>query len=234
MRAIYYPFEVVTIDELITIDGESAKHLLVARVRIEEEILLLNGKGKKIVAKVISLQKKSIDLMVLIIDSAMPSHALRLALGMPKKDAFEDIIKISVELGIAEIYPLTTQFSQSIYQENERIHRILESALIQSNNLFFPIIHPQSNLLEYLSRMDNQDLAFFNSRPNTKNDRENKCLFTSVLIGPEGGFSQEEEAQILSHKNVKSIHLPTPILRAPTAVASSIGYLLALENIKIN
>ena len=49
----------------------------------------------------------------------------------------------------------------------------------------------------------------------------------TILIGPEAGFSALEELDILSKSNVFSIHLPTPILRAPTAVASSIGYLLA-------
>jgi 16S rRNA (uracil1498-N3)-methyltransferase len=222
MRAIFYPFSKVNTLKSILVTDESAKHLHVVRIKAEEEILVLNGNGLKALTRVGSISKNQIELLVDSIEESMETHGISLAIASPKKDAFEDILKIAVELGVRNIYPLTSEFSQYDYLPSDRVQRILESALIQSNNPYMPIIHPLVNLDLFLDQL-NYPLFFFNSKPNN-------CGILGariILIGPEGGFSKREEAHILAKSNVFSIHLPTPILRAPTAVASSIGYLLS-------
>ncbi len=73
------------------------------------------------------------------------------------------------------------------------------------------------------------NLIYFTSRPTSLNFKMESPLAsqTIILIGPEGGFSEAEEAKIMAYKKAKIVHLPTPIMRAPTAVATSIGYLLS-------
>lgn len=226
MRAIYYQFDKSQKLTTISVMGDAAKHLNVVRVKEDEEILLLNGKGLKAITKVKSLSKNQIDLEVQEYLESVHFHQISLAIAAPKKDAFEDILKMAVELGVLNIYPLSSDFSQYEYSESDRVQRILESALIQSNNAFMPIIHPQIKLAKFLETL-NSPLFFFNSRPENCGKAEKIIGEKIVLIGPEGGFSAAEESSIISKSNVFSIHLPTPILRAPTAVASSIGYLLS-------
>lgn len=226
MRAIFYPFSKETASKSILVVDESAKHLHVVRIKPEEEILVLNGNGLKALTRVGSISKNQIELLVESIEESKNSHEISLAIANPKKDAFEDILKIAVELGVQNIYPLTSEFSQYDYQSSDRVQRILESALIQSNNPFLPTIHPQITLDLFLDQL-NSPLYFFNSRPNNCGKAEKISGAKTILIGPEGGFSPREESRILAKSNVFSIHLPTPILRAPTAVASSIGYLLS-------
>lgn len=226
MRAIYYPFNKSQITQSLLIQDESAKHLNVVRVRLEEEILILNGNGAKAFTKVSAIAKTQVELTVLKIEEAQPAHLISLAIAAPKKDAFEDILKMAVELGVLNIYPLSSEFSQYDYQPSERVQRILESALIQSNNPFMPIIHPQMKLDAYLEGLKSP-LFFFNSKQVEEVGDYKTEGEKSILIGPEGGFSEAEIAKISARPNVFSIHLPTPILRAPTAVASSIGYLLS-------
>ena len=228
MRAIFYSFQKENDLRSIIVTDDSAKHLIVVRIRVNEEILVLNGCGQKALTKVMVIAKNYIELIVLSVEDAKPTHKINLAIANPKKEAFEDILKIAVELGIQNIYPLTSKYSQYSYIYNDRIQRILESALIQSNNPFLPAIHPQAELLDYLESFDTP-LYFFNSRQNNCGKPEKISKAQTILIGPEGGFSLTEEDLILSKHNVFSIHLPTPILRAPTAVASSIGYLLSLS-----
>jgi len=226
MRAIYYPFDKSSETQHIVVTGDSAKHLQVVRVKLNEEILVLNGKGTKATTLVSSISKNQIELFVQRVVECDVFHSIGLAIASPKKDAFEDILKMAVELGVLNIYPLSSEFSQYEYCESERVQRILESALVQSNNSFIPTIHPQIKLENFLERL-HSPLFFFNSRPLECGKVEKIIGEQVILIGPEGGFSPAEEACIVSKSNVFSIHLPTPILRAPTAVASSVGYLLS-------
>lgn len=226
MRAILYPFTKESVQKNLFITGESAKHLHVVRVKREEKILVLNGHGLKVSAKVGEISKNQIELLIESVEEVLSTHEISLAIATPKKDAFEDILKIAVELGVRNIYPLTSEFSQFNYSASERIQRILESALVQSNNPFLPTIHPQVNLDHFLTQLK-IPLYFFNSRASSSQNAEKVPGKKMVLIGPEGGFSLREEASILTKLNVFSIHFRTPILRASTAVASSVGYLLS-------
>ncbi|MGZ3787451.1 MAG: 16S rRNA (uracil(1498)-N(3))-methyltransferase [Bacteriovorax sp.] len=228
MRAIFYPFVKSDISNQMIITGDSAKHLQVVRIKSDEEVLVLNGLGAKAFAKVGAISKGQVELLVERVEESVPTHQINLAIANPKKDAFEDILKIAVELGVRHIYPLSSEFSQYDYESHDRFQRILESALIQSNNAFLPEIHDQHSLEKFLEDLKSP-LYFFNSKPNDCGKLEKISGEKIVLIGPEGGFSSREEALILAKSPVFSIHMPTPIQRAPTAVASSIGYLLSLS-----
>lgn len=224
MRAIFYPFE--EFSENILITDEQAKHLQVVRIKNGESVLILNGKGAKAFATVGMITKNSVELVISKIETEKTKHDIHLALAVPKKDAFEDVLKIAVELGVVSIQPLTSDFSQYEFQAGERISRILESALIQSNNAFLPEILPQIKLETFLLQ-NKKPLYFFNSRPVENEVEEETHSEIIILIGPEGGFSDKETALITDRPAIFTIHMPTPIQRAPTAVASSIGYLLA-------
>ena len=229
MRAIYYNFENVKVGDFISITGDAAKHLQVVRIKNFEEILVLNGKGLRVFATVENTSKNQIDLKAVKVEKTSSYHKIHLAIACPKKEAFEDILKMAVELGVEAIYPITSKFSQYDYIQSERIERILESALIQSNNSYLPIIYPQVKLENFVEQ-NILPLYFFNSLGGSSNNVEKRMGAKIILIGPEGGFSSDEVALILKKEQTFSIHLPTPILRAPTAVASSIGYLLYLDN----
>ena len=225
MRAIYHPFDQHKKGDQVQITGDAAHHLNVVRVKQNEIILLLNGNGSKITGVVESVSKNNVTINISESENFLCEHELSLAIAMPKKDAFEDILKISVELGIKEIFPLVSEFSQYEYSPSERVQRVLESALIQSNNPFFPFIHPQQSIKQFLAGHQNT-IVFFNSKKNDSHLSENAAEQKTILIGPEGGFSQEEIDQIMNFPKVLEIHLATPIMRAPTAVAASVGYLL--------
>ena len=229
MRAVFFRFENINKGETLSIVGDSAKHLQVVRIKLSEELMVLNGKGVKAYTEVLTLSKHQIDLKVVQVEHAIAQHPIHLAIANPKKEAFEDILKMAVELGVCSIYPLSSEYSQYEYAPSERVERILESALIQSNNSFLPKIHNQTHL-KYFLDSNNMPLYFFNSIEGNSNKCRKIVGEKIILIGPEGGFSPKEIEQITNNGDVFSIHLPTPILRAPTAVASSIGYLLHMEN----
>lgn len=231
MRAIFYPYDQIETGEVLTITGDNAHHLNVVRLKKNEEILILNGKGKKLYGEILTISKNLVSIQVKKSEQDSDlNHNISLIISVPKKEAFEDILKISVELGIRNIHPVKTSFSQYEYEPSERIQKILESALIQSNNLFIPTIHPQVSLKGLLA-FKKEQIVFFNSQVALKKKSLNLDENLSILIGPEGGFSLEEIEEILTYPNLIEVKLPTPILRAPTAVASSVGYLLAAKSL---
>ncbi len=225
MRAIYFNLSKEDVGATVSITGDQAHHLNVVRIKKNEDLLVLNGRGEVFQSQVLELSKHEILIKIQNYNFEKPKHKISLALALPKKDAFEDILKTAVELGVNKIYPLTSEYSQYEYIKSDRVQRLLESALIQSNNRYMPTILNQEKLEKFLDKIEEQVFYFsantsFEKSTNTADDE------MTILIGPEAGFSIVEEQKIRSNKKIKIIHLPTPILRSPTAVASSIGYLL--------
>ena len=232
MRAIYLKDLKNKIENnLITIKGEKAHHLQkVARVKIGESILILDGCGLTVKAAVESHGKRELQIKVIeskVIEPKRPS--LDLAFCVPKKNACDEILKIATELGINKIYPIHSDFSSRYPFNNERVEKILESALIQSNNPFFPKFNQVTNFKDLKGLFEPYDRVFvFSSKDNLEASRNKIGSFKNglVIIGPEGGFSPNEESFLEEgSKNIK-IHLSTPILRAPHALSVAVGFLM--------
>jgi len=112
MRALYLADNNFVENQTLKIEDSALHHLQVVRVKKDEEILLLNGNGGKSLASVIEIQKKFALLKIKSVEQGQATHAFSLAIGVPKKDAFEDILKMATELGVRNIYPLTCEYSQ--------------------------------------------------------------------------------------------------------------------------
>lgn len=229
MRAIFEKSHQLKVKEQFIVNDDRCHHLNVVRTRAGDEVWIFDGAGNAFQTKVLSITKK--EALLEIVDSKYKANDQKLVLfiGVPKKDAFEDILKIAVECGFTHIVPLSTAHSQFEHVLSERINKIIESALVQSNNYYWPTIYPQTKIQDINSLDINLEIALlFSSFSEGKNDDVAKQNWRAagVFIGPEAGYSVEEEAQILASK-YKALrkHLPCPILRAPTAVAVSAGYI---------
>ena len=111
MRAIFLE----DISKLQAIEGDEAHHLInVVRIQIGEEILLLNGMGAKIFVKVVGLEKNRVNIEVIESLQLEKADKVHLAIGIPKKDAFEEVLRNATELGISKIIHFKSQFSQSV------------------------------------------------------------------------------------------------------------------------
>lgn len=224
MRASWDP--ALSLNDQYVITGDRHHHLVhVIRIESGESLLLLNGKGLKVTARIDSISKKEIRLTHLNHEQFLPSTQIDLALGVPKKEALELSLKQATELGINRIYLVRSQYSQIRLPEADRLQQILISALEQSNSVWMPELIeatwseiPWSDFTLALM-LDSQ------SEKRQKNDQ--KCFEKALLIvGPEGGFSPEEINYLHAQSQIEILRLPTPILRTPTAVATGAGILL--------
>lgn len=215
--------------------GDRAKHLIKSvRIREGEELLLMDGKGTIAEAVVSEILKKEVVLTVGSTRFIPKENEIDLLICVPKKDAFEDIVRSAVEVGISKIIPCHSEFSQDRFKPSERFDRIIESGIIQSNNPHAPEILASINLCELETISTTYDkIIYFSSKEGqgiTLKGNERKTL---LIIGPEGGLSEKEEAFLAGLAKAETLHIACPIMRAPTAFNVGVGYLFgALQSLK--
>ena len=224
MRA-HYIRDLLVLDEY-ELSGDSLHHLMnVVRLEVDEELLLLNGKGLLVETKVTKISKRELRLKKTRHQFRELNYHFELALGMPKRDALELCLKEATELGFKTIYLIKSSRSQMKFPEEERLEKLLISALEQSNAPFLPEVKFQTwealpwdeATMSFL--MDSQS----NARPSLNSCPMGMCL---LIVGPEGGFSPEEISFFHNKKVLQVVNLPTPILRTPTALAVGTGMMI--------
>ena len=227
MRAIKW--DIFTEGETIEVSNEKFHHLVnVLRVRENDEILLLNGKGKSGLSKVSRIEKKKIFLECIGVKEHQNKNQISLLLGTPKKDAFEDILRRATEIGVDKIYFFASEFSQSKIKNLERIEKLLEGSMEQSNNPILPELIELKNIDEIVDISKNYNQRILLSVMSTESKLSLKSSDSVLMaIGPEGGFSSSEESFFMNN-GFQQLNLPTPILRAITAVPVALGYLLSI------
>jgi 16S rRNA (uracil1498-N3)-methyltransferase len=216
-------------NEIIEIEGEQAHHLLnVARSKIGDEVLIFNGKGKIFNSLVDRLDRKKLYLKILSSKQAKKTFDISLGICIPKKEAMESILKIAVELGISNIFPIVSKFSQANFELSKRQERIIESAIEQSNNSYLPTIHAAVNFKSFLEESVSKykQVIYFSSKQSEKKFPKLANTETLYIIGPEGGLYIDEENSLIASSSVFSCNLPIPIMRCPTAVSLGMGMIL--------
>ncbi|MBF0361050.1 MAG: RsmE family RNA methyltransferase [Oligoflexia bacterium] len=223
--------------EIKIIDKKKLFHLTqVLRVKKSEKIVLLDGLGKKVFCEVLSVDRKELILKVDSKDECKRNFIFDLALCIPKKEYFEDIIKMSVELGFHQLIPVISKFSHgSNVGSEDRINRLIEAAMIQSKNPFKLNITKAVDFKKIEEELlkKYKHVFFFcelddGQRKDVKDIKDIKVdEHTLIIIGAEGGFAEEEDDLLKRCVNIKRVHLPTQILRCPTAVCTAMGYVLA-------
>lgn len=205
--------------------GEVYHHLVhVVRLSVGNELMLLNGQGLVIKTQVEAITKKEIILTHIETLKSERSLSFDIAIGVPKKEALELCLKQATEIGVRKIFLIRGDYSQVRVPEDDRILKILVSALEQSNSPYLPEV--------IVTEWERIPWDTYGSKilldSQTLNPGQNKQALTSTLliIGPEGGFSPRELSYLHSRDGLEVLKLPTPILRTPTALAVGAGIVL--------
>lgn len=147
-------------------------------------------------------------------------------MALVKGDKMEKILSQATEVGISEFFPLKLKRSISDISAKEekkliRWNKIIESAAKQSRR----DIIPKLNKTVTIEEIDFENLVivpYEEAKENTirKALEDVKAKKISLVIGPEGGF-EEEEIEYLKNKGAKIVTLGPGILRAETAAIVS-------------
>jgi 16S rRNA (uracil1498-N3)-methyltransferase len=200
----------------VFLEGTEFHHLAhVMRVKVGEEIELVNGKGDLAIAQVEEIGKKGAQLEVIQKTSSSPlSSGLTLAVPLMRSSKLELVIEKCTELGADRFYLYPADHSEKeTLSENqrERLQYIAISAMKQCGRLDLPPIEILGSLQEVLSKEG--PFLFGDTREGAKPIE--KIKGATFISGPEKGFS-EKELKFLDQKG-KGVKLHPYILRAETA-----------------
>lgn len=226
VRAIYLS-EVVDQSQYTITEKAKLHHLLnVVRIRRGQNLMLLDGKGLKVNTSVEFVSRDQVHLKRNGTQFVENRSFLSVAFAQPKKEAFETCLRSCVEVGAGEIIILKSERSQNYPLKEARIHSILENALEQSNCPYFPEWNNISLEEVNFDKYSNVALSTLKASEETREIRGN-CL---LLIGPEGGFTSEEERYVSNYNQAFPLSFNGPILRTPTAISffSSMVYSLSV------
>lgn len=217
--------------EFVTITGEDVNHIKnVLRMKAGEKIRISNQQGRDYYCEISEVTDTFVQADILNEDAAsteLPSK-IYLFQGIPKGDRMETVIEKAVELGVYEIIPVAMKYcvvkldAKKEAAKVARWQKQAEAAAKQSKRSIIPKIHPvmsYKEAVEYAMQCDVRLVPYENERgmQGTKEALSTIKAGTSVsvMIGPEGGFAEDEIAQVKDSMQV--ISLGKRILRTDTA-----------------
>jgi 16S rRNA (uracil1498-N3)-methyltransferase len=137
-------------------------------------------------------------------------------------------IDLAVQLGATAIIPIITDYTQYKNLNYEKIEKRIIESVEQANRLDKATLK-ETITLKSLLDMDLK-VIWANEREKIKTINEIEVkLFNSILIGPEGGFSQNEQELLSKNPSFKSVKISNSILRTETATACAISQLNLLR-----
>lgn len=229
-------------------DGQA--HYLRNVMRREEgdALRLFNAVNGEFDATIIKLGKKGGVAMVGTCQrQAEVTPDLWLLFAPVKRGPTELIVQKATELGVSVMMPVQTERTNGARLNLDRLSAIAIEAAEQCERLSVPSIHPLQKLDRVLSEWPKDRSLIFcdeaGDNPNEKWGGENgraqpalaalssdvmakaggqKEASAGIVIGPEGGFTSVERAQLRAHPHVTPITLGPRILRADTAAIAAI------------
>ena len=236
MPVFFVSSECVT-PPMISVTGDLLVHLRDSlRVAVGETLWVGDGHGSRYRTEITDVSKRSVTGRILEAIQEPPRRTPRVILGQSllKGEKMDWVIQKSTELGVSEIVPIESRHSVVQIKVNRVDHqlarwqRIAAESAQQSEQWRVPaIMAPQSLATLLKSRTtDIVTLMLTERRGGASLQRislpKEPTGSLLILIGPEGGWSQEEVAQA-EHASIQSITLGPQILRAETAAIAALS-----------
>ena len=239
----YHPAE-IAIGQIIELSAENKHHAArVLRLRNGDAITLFNGEGGEFSAHITHISKSNTTVLIdayQAIECESPLQ-IELAQAICVNEKMDWIIQKAVELGVTRIQPITTDRS-IVHLSDERAskrqqhwQKIIVSACEQCGRNVLPQIYPLVSLTEWLSEKkttqstNNLYLMLSTTAQQSLKDLPKPAANAhwSLVVGPEGGFTQVEEAAML-HSHFIPLRLGKRTLRTESAALATIAGLQAL------
>jgi 16S rRNA (uracil1498-N3)-methyltransferase len=221
-----------SVNQSIELSSINYRHAIqVLRLKVTSPLILFNGTGGEYHAHIVEVTKKHASVIVERFDAIERESPLQitLALALIKPEKMDYALQKAVELGVTHIQPLITERSVIRLKANQlekklnRWQGIITSACEQSGRTRLPPLHSPTSLNNYLqhgSQSNTLPTLRISMLPNaaqslTTLHQPPPETTIQLIIGPEGGFTDAEEA--LLQAGTTAISFGSRILRAETA-----------------
>ena len=207
----------------------------VLRLAAGETILVFNGRDGEWQASIAG--RKRPDSLTIVAPTRPQDRLPDLAyVFAPLKHARLDyMVQKAVEMGASRLQPVLTRFTQVSRVNGERMRANVIEAAEQCGILGIAEVAEPMALDRYLSGRHGQRLLVFCDEAADAADplpvlqsELDAAGGIDVLIGPEGGFAEEERAILLRQQRILRLSLGPRILRADTAAVAALALVQAV------
>lgn len=233
---IYHP-DPLPSQGIVQLTPDAANHVArVLRARVGEALTLFDGHGAEFSASISAIDKRSVDVIIntRVERSSESPLALHLGQGISRGEKMDLTLQKSVELGVTEITPLITErcgvkLDPKRWEKKwQHWHKVIISACEQCGRNIVPTLHPAIPLRDWLAQQD--QCLRLTLHPHAQQSLSQLAPASKafrLLIGPEGGFT-EQEVQLTESTGFKSVRFGPRILRTETAALAVISSLQTL------
>ncbi|RYG05193.1 MAG: 16S rRNA (uracil(1498)-N(3))-methyltransferase [Chitinophagaceae bacterium] len=210
-------------NDTYTLNEEESKHCSrVLRLDVGDVVHLIDGVGGLYEAELTNISKKNVQLKVVNkqSDFGKRNHYLHIAIAPTKNiDRLEWFLEKATEIGIDEITPIICDRSERKIVKDERLEKVVTSAVKQSLTAYHPKVNPAINFAQFLKLPTNANKLMAHCMEGEKlfvNQQLKPGEPCLLLIGPEGDFSPAE-LELALQNGYKPVTLGNTRLRTETA-----------------
>jgi 16S rRNA (uracil1498-N3)-methyltransferase len=233
----FFSHEAPVVGAETVIAGQDARHIVrVLRLKAGDEVVLLSGDGREFQAKIARIDAGNVAVAVLSerVSGADPSIELTICLGFLKEKKMDDLVRQLTELGMSRFQPFLARRSVSrpdpsrMASRVRRWEKIARESIKQCRRGSVPEIRPAVSLDEALrlSADDGVKILFYenetgpNSFPESRSAGADVPLKVTIMLGPEGGFTDDEVGTVRS-AGFEILSMGPRILKAETAAVAA-------------
>lgn len=222
MRTIFHT-HIGTPGEHFQPEAREAEHLFkVFRARPGDRVLVMDGRGNRAEAEVV-------DKKQLVFREALPEIRQEIELDLycaiPKKAKLDSLLPQLPGLGVRSLHPLLLEHSVATGENPDRWELLLREGCKQSGNPRLPRLYPPVSLEAALEEVRRSGaVLYFGSVTPADPGSEAPGPQRAWFVGPEGGFTQEEEQQLLDAGG-RPLKLGSWIMRLESAAVAGLAVL---------
>jgi 16S rRNA (uracil1498-N3)-methyltransferase len=210
----------------VELDADQANYLgNVMRLGPGAELLLFDGHSGEWLARISEAAKKRMTLSVerqTREPETIPD--VWLAFAPVKRTQTDWLVEKATELGAARLLPVMTQRTVAQRVKLQRLQAIAIEAAEQCGRTVLPLLDEPVPLARLLDDRDAGRRLYFADESGGETARETFAPGPAmILIGPEGGFTDQERDAIRTARNAVPVSLGPRILRAETAALAALA-----------
>ena len=215
-------------DEIVVNENDS-KHIIRSYWKsIGDIIKFTNGDGLLVEAKITEKGKKIKAKILNVLKKKRDKVSIHIAISPLKNPSrIEWFVEKATEIGVKQITPIITKHSEKKRLNYERLERIAISSLKQSNQFFKPQINQIENFSDFIVNNKEQKIM---ANLKTKNVLKKDLIVSDklcLIIGPEGGFSDDEIQEAKKNK-ISEVSFGENRLRSETAAIFGLSILKSI------
>ncbi len=218
---LFYAPNLSPCSQTYTFDKDESRHIVKSlRKKIGDILYLTNGLGDWFEAKITTADPKHTQINIIkVTKKDRRPYRIHIAIAPTKSnERFEWFLEKAVEIGIDEITPMITRHSERKKIKLERYDKILISAMKQSLQAYKPKLNDLTKFDRIVEQNyeNTQKFMAYCQADVSLSEQINPKQNILILIGPEGGFS-DEEIQKAKAKDFKTVSISSNRLRTETA-----------------